>query len=94
MSALRFLRKIQRVHVEDDGDVFGERGFGEDVLDVAGQCAGGVRPQGDLETELTVGADEGGGEDLADGDAVGGFFAEAAVKRLQGELCPAFVGGA
>lgn len=34
------LREIIRVHVEDDGDVFGEGGFLENGLDVVGQGAG------------------------------------------------------
>jgi hypothetical protein len=33
--------EIAGVHVEDDGDVLREGGFGEDVLDVAGERAGG-----------------------------------------------------
>ena len=36
------LREIIRVHVKDHGDVFGERGFFEDGLDVVGEGAGFV----------------------------------------------------
>ena len=52
------LREIIRIHVEDDGDVFGEGGFFEDGLDVVGEGAGFGGAEGDLEAELLVGADE------------------------------------
>jgi len=50
--------KIQGVHVEDDGDVLGQRGFCQNLLHVVGPRAGAVGTQGDLETELAVRADQ------------------------------------
>ena len=58
-------REIVSVHIEDHRDVFGEGGFLEDGLDVVGERAGFVGAEGDLETELVVGADQGAGEDFA-----------------------------
>ena len=57
--------EIHGVHVEDDGDVFRERGFPEDGLDVVGEGAGFGGAEGDLEAELVVGADQRAGEDLS-----------------------------
>ena len=50
------LREIVSVHVKDHGDVFGERGFLEDILDVVGEGAGFVGTQRDLKAKLIVGA--------------------------------------
>ena len=50
--------EAQRVHVEDDGDVFGHRVAGEDLLDVAGEGAWLGPAQGELEAELAVGLDQ------------------------------------
>jgi hypothetical protein len=90
----RVLRKIISIHVEDDGDVFGEGGFVENGLDVVGQGAGFGGAEGDLEAELVVGADERAGQDFSERDAVGEVFLEADVEGLECEFGAAFVGGA
>ena len=61
---------------------------------MAGEGAGAVGAQGDLETELAVRADERRGQHLAEGDPVRKVFREAEVEGLQGELGAALVGGA
>jgi hypothetical protein len=55
------LREIVSIHIKDHGNVFRERGFLEDILHVVGKGAGFVGTQGDLETKLIVGFDEGAG---------------------------------
>jgi hypothetical protein len=52
------LREIISVHIEDDGNIFGEGGFLEDVLDVVGKGTSLVGAESDLKTELIVGFDE------------------------------------
>ena len=61
---------------------------------MARERAGAEGTQGDLKTELAVGADERRGQDLAKGDAVRKIFREAQMEGLQGELGAALVGGA
>ena len=50
------LREIVSVHIEDDGDVFGEGGFLEDGLDVVGEGAGFVGAEGIFGQALVGGA--------------------------------------
>ena len=59
-----------------------------------GERAGFLGTEGDLETELVVGADQGAGEDFAEGDSVRQVFLEAEVECLESELGAALVGGA
>lgn len=59
-----------------------------------GQRAGPEGAEGDLKTELAVGADERRGENLAEGDAVGKIFCEPEMEGLKGELGAALMGRA
>lgn len=67
-------REIQRVHIEDDGDIVRQGGAGEDGLDVLGERAGTLRAEGDLEAELAVGAHQGRRQHLAQLNALGQVF--------------------
>lgn len=87
-------REIQRVHVEDHGDVLGQAGLCQDLLDMVGEGAGAVGTEGDLETELAVRADEGRRQHFAEGDTVRKIFREAEMQGLQCEFGAALVGRA
>ena len=85
--------ETQRIHIKHHRHILRQGGFREHLLDVVRELPGLRTAQGDLEPELAVGADERGGEHLADGDAERSIFREPVVQRLQGELGTALVAG-
>lgn len=85
------LTEVVGVHVKDNGNLFRERGGGEDLLHVPGEGARVGRFKEELETEEAMRLGSGGRIGHSEFDAGGKVFGEALVEILQGELGQTFV---
>lgn len=86
--------ETQRVHIEDDGDIFGQGELLEGLLDVAGEWSGRGRAKHELKAELPVGLDQWARQRIANNESGRWIFGEPTVNRLEGEFGAAFMGRA